>query len=583
MDRVIFTVALYGSLAICALGLLLKVRQWSRVPVGPEAQALLPRQRLLRALRGLLGLLAGRRIFAAVEVFFADILFQRRILRDSLVRWLVHMALFWGFLGLLLMHALDRYVTKAIFDSYYPTVNPFLFLRNLFGALVASGVVVAFFRRARSKAKRVFTNASDRYALGILALIVASGFALEAAKIVSPAAFDRMVEEYSTISDAGEIAALKQYWARHFGVVFPERDLPEAAAGSIEQGRTLHNEYCAACHSRPQFAFVSYAAARLARPVAAALTRHRAEQWLWYLHVLSCCLGLAFVPFGKMVHLLASPLSLFAKAAAPAGCSDPANRVTRRAISFDACTHCGACSLHCSVAPVFSATGNVHVLPSEKLIALEAVATGAVSDSETLRCISEGSLACTECYRCTAVCPVGIDLQDLWISSKQELAAKGFVDPHLWIRRAGAARWAAMSAAEEMMPSSEAAPAATHGLLSGRVESVSACVQCQTCTNVCPVVAYLRETGGDPGLTPQQIMNLVRLGLARFALGSRMVWDCATCYLCQEHCPEGIRVADVMYELRNIAYRTLSPYQQQVDKGRSGTSGTGETGEDPRG
>lgn len=578
----VFTIALYGSLAICVFGLLFKVWQWSTVPVGPEAQALPRRQRLSRAFRGLLRLLKGRRVFAAIEVFFADILFQRRILRDSLVRWLVHMALFWGFLGLLFMHALDRYVTKPVFENYYPTLNPFLFLRNLFGALVVSGIIVAFLRRARSKAKRVFTNASDRWALGILALIVVSGFALEASKIVSSASFDRMVEEYSTISDTGEIAALEQYWARHFGVVFPERDLPQATEGSIEQGRTLHNEYCAACHSRPHFAFASYAAARLARPIAVALTRHRAEQWLWYLHVLSCCVGLAFLPFGKMIHLIASPLSLCARAAAPAGCIDPANRVSRRAVSFDACTHCGACSVHCSVAPVFSATGNVHVLPSEKLIALKALTTNAVSDSETLRCVSEGSLACTECYRCTSVCPVGIDLQDLWVSSKQELAAKGFVDPHLWIRRTGAGRWAAMSAAEKIMPFSEAVPAATHGLLSGRAESISACVQCQTCTNVCPVVAYLRETEGDPGLTPQQIMNLVRLGLTRFALGSRMVWDCTTCYLCQEHCPEGIRVADVMYELRNIAYRTLSPYQQQAEKDLSGRSVTGETEEDPR-
>ena len=49
-------------------------------------------------------------------------------------------------------------------------------------------------------------------------------------------------------------------------------------------------------------------------------------------------------------------------------------------------------------------------------------------------------------------------------------------------------------------------------------------------------------------------MNLLRLGLKDLALGSRMVWDCTTCYMCQEHCPEGIPVADILYELRNLAY-----------------------------
>ena len=64
-----------------------------------------------------------------------------------------------------------------------------------------------------------------------------------------------------------------------------------------------------------------------------------------------------------------------------------------------------------------------------------------------------------------------------------------------------------------------------------------------------------------PDLTPQQIMNLLRLGLKELTLGSSMVWSCATCYLCQEHCPEGIPVADILYELRNLGYQRLSQYR----------------------
>ena len=58
-------------------------------------------------------------------------------------------------------------------------------------------------------------------------------------------------------------------------------------------------------------------------------------------------------------------------------------------------------------------------------------------------------------------------------------------------------------------------------------------------------------------LTPQKVMNLLRLGLSELALGSRMVWDCASCYKCQESCPEGVRVADIMCELRALAVRRL--------------------------
>jgi heterodisulfide reductase subunit C len=82
-------------------------------------------------------------------------------------------------------------------------------------------------------------------------------------------------------------------------------------------------------------------------------------------------------------------------------------------------------------------------------------------------------------------------------------------------------------------------------------ETFSACVQCTICANVCPVVS-LPGSLSSPEMTPQQVMNLLRLDMKELAMGSRMVWDCMTCYMCQEHCPQGIKVADILYELRNM-------------------------------
>jgi hypothetical protein len=48
---------------------------------------------------------------------------------------------------LLSMHALDSVVTEALFSDYYATVNPFFFLRDLFGAMVIVGVAMAVLRR----------------------------------------------------------------------------------------------------------------------------------------------------------------------------------------------------------------------------------------------------------------------------------------------------------------------------------------------------------------------------------------------------------------------------------------------------
>ena len=67
-------------------------------------------------------------------------------------------------------------------------------------------------------------------------------------------------------------------------------------------------------------------------------------------------------------------------------------------------------------------------------------------------------------------------------------------------------------------------------------------------------------------MTPQQIMNLMRLQMKDLAFGARMVWNCVTCYQCQEHCPQGVRVADVLYELRQMAGERMKDHLGRPDR-----------------
>ena len=83
-------------------------------------------------------------------------------------------------------------------------------------------------------------------------------------------------------------------------------------------------------------------------------------------------------------------------------------------------------------------------------------------------------------------------------------------------------------------------------------------MQCTICTSVCPVVAASPDPVEELEATPQQIMNLLRMGLIDQALGAGMVWSCATCYQCQENCPQNIPVADLLFELRNMAVARLN-------------------------
>jgi heterodisulfide reductase subunit C len=95
-------------------------------------------------------------------------------------------------------------------------------------------------------------------------------------------------------------------------------------------------------------------------------------------------------------------------------------------------------------------------------------------------------------------------------------------------------------------------------LLSDNSSSFSACFGCQTCTNVCPVVANYENPKEALGLLPHQIMYSVGLGIKDLAFGSNMIWDCVSCYQCQEQCPQGVHVTEILYELKNLAIQDVA-------------------------
>jgi heterodisulfide reductase subunit C len=92
---------------------------------------------------------------------------------------------------------------------------------------------------------------------------------------------------------------------------------------------------------------------------------------------------------------------------------------------------------------------------------------------------------------------------------------------------------------------------------SAQASSFSVCFGCQNCTNVCPVVGNYENPKEVLGLLPHEIMHCLALKQKGLAIGSNMLWDCLTCYICQEHCPQGVRVTDVLYELKNLALKHL--------------------------
>lgn len=551
---------LYLSLAICFGGLLWRMKQWLSSDIGPGPPGTLA-QRAAAALGGMSAGVFSRRLLAVLVALVGDILLQLHLLKRHPLRWLMHMLVFWGFVLLVLMHAFDDSVTLGLFPDYASTLNPFFFLRNLMGVLVLVGLVIALIRRMTIAGQKQVTARADILALALLGVIMISGFILEAAQIVSEPLFDQMVADYHTSDDAHELAALKAVWTRDYHVVFSPPATVTAELLSL--GADLNEESCVACHSRPTAAFGSLPLVLLAKPIAPLLNQIRADVLLWRLHYLACFLGLALLPFTKFIHLLTTPLTLTLRAATVvtvAGSTGDErarlNRKTQRALALDGCTHCGACSLHCSVAPSAAILANARILPSEKLLRLrESTRHSLPGNAGAL--FSEGSFICTECGRCTRICPAGLDLQDLWRAGKADLTNQGLADVHTRaVQTPPVVLLKVLAAASSGSTDTPQYPGEGMDLCDDPA-TFQACVQCAVCTSVCPVVAAAAEPDHDPEMGPHLVTNLLRLGQSDLAQASSMVWTCVTCYQCQEHCPQHIRVADLLYELRNRAWARL--------------------------
>ena len=567
---------LYLSLIIFLLGLFYKISNWFIKKIGFDDQSITPSQRFLAAVSGLGRVVFSPKILVVLRSVLIDVLLQGRVFKEDATRWLAHMLIFYGFMLLLLMHALDSVVTEALFSDYYATVNPFFFLRDLFGAMVIVGVAMAIFRRYFLKTPRLRTGPRDHYAIIILAVIMFSGIALEGLMITSHGEFVRMLEDYAGLDDEEEIQALEAVWVKDFGVVSPNIRGP-FDDDLLDVGREVHEGNCLDCHASAKWAFTGFAMAKIIKPVALRLDQADGITILWYIHIFACFTGLAYLPFSKMFHIFTVPLSLIAGQVMDPKRSLPANILTRQMVELEACTHCGSCSLHCSAGMIYEALGNEYILPSEKITFLKKMVSGRPLDDTQLKAIQQGVYLCTNCDRCTVRCPSGIQLKELWYAVREELLVKGpplaailtpfsfarglLIQPKLHaddytlpvenavVKVAG--QFAELMKPDAAIPLNTQSPEDRQPILKDR--TFSHCFSCQSCTTVCPVVGNYDHPEQVLGLLPHQIMGCLGLGLTQMAAGAKMIWDCLTCYKCQENCPQEVEVCDLLFDLKNVA------------------------------
>ena len=88
--------------------------------------------------------------------------------------------------------------------------------------------------------------------------------------------------------------------------------------------------------------------------------------------------------------------------------------------------------------------------------------------------------------------------------------------------------------------------------------NIQDCYQCQKCSAGCPV-AFAMD------YKPNQVMQMVSLGMKDRVLSSKTIWVCASCYTCSTRCPNDIDIAKVMDWLRQCALREgVTPAEKEV-------------------
>lgn len=78
-------------------------------------------------------------------------------------------------------------------------------------------------------------------------------------------------------------------------------------------------------------------------------------------------------------------------------------------------------------------------------------------------------------------------------------------------------------------------------------KDLTACFQCAKCSAGCPV-------SDKVNIQIHEVMRMLLFGLKE-VLQTDMVWLCTTCYTCQQRCPQGIDITDILFGLKNMAFR----------------------------
>ncbi len=169
------------SIILFIVGIYIQLDKWGRgIPEGATKPA-----GAWGALKLIISRIFEKGVGHAIEVLVLDVLFQRRTYRRRKLEWVMHILIFWGWIGLLILTivaAAAEFAGPFLFNqdyTYFVGVWNSLELPNdIFGYMLVAGIIIAIARRLLSKGKDVQARNADIDWILIIGLliVVATGF-----------------------------------------------------------------------------------------------------------------------------------------------------------------------------------------------------------------------------------------------------------------------------------------------------------------------------------------------------------------------------------------------------------------------
>jgi nitrate reductase gamma subunit len=246
----LFLVTVVVCVAVFLFGTLYNVLIWAR----GKGLSGSPERRVLGWLGRCIRFVFSRKSAQVLTVFLRDAMYLSKLKDRSVTRWLMHLLILGGFA---VMFVLDLLVTFTLdFLKYEPMISEDgwakLWLRDfgfdLVGAMMLAGLLIATVRRFIFKPKIVRTELPDAASILFLLAVVLGGFILEGMGIAG-------------------------------GIPGHERNV--------------------------EYSFLGYAFS-LAMPSSAGDWYDHA----WLVHAIMSALLIAYIPFSKLFHMIATPIAI---------------------------------------------------------------------------------------------------------------------------------------------------------------------------------------------------------------------------------------------------------------------------------